>query len=144
MKAFHARKRSTPTSTPEESKENVTLSKVRRMDFPHYPPWTLGQLEEGSSRGIQIGKGQQEGIPRESQKVADRLACGYCGKTNHTEDECWVKGRKCLIYGSSNHQISNYPKKQPRENNAQQVDGTKPKQANERGNRSKVPHRYMP
>ena len=56
------------------------------MDFPHYPSWTLGQLEEGSSRGIQIRKGQQEGIPRESQKVAPRLACGYCGKTNHTED----------------------------------------------------------
>ncbi|XP_071933893.1 uncharacterized protein [Coffea arabica] len=74
-----------------------------------------------------IGKGQQERIPRESQKVDPCLTCGYCGKTNHTEDECWVKGRKCLIYGSTDHQINNCLKKQPRGNSAQQVDRTKSK-----------------
>ena len=35
VKAFHTRKRNTPTSTPEESKKNVTPSKVRRTDFSH-------------------------------------------------------------------------------------------------------------
>ena len=60
VKAFHVRKKSTPTSTHEKPKENVTPSKVRRTDFPHYPLWTFRQLEEGSIRGVQIGKGQQE------------------------------------------------------------------------------------
>ena len=44
-----------------------------------------------------------------------------------------------MICGNNNHQISNYPKKQPRENSTQQVDGTKSKQANEKGNRTRVP-----
>ena len=35
VKAFHARKKSTLTSTSEKSKKNVTPSKVRRVDFPH-------------------------------------------------------------------------------------------------------------
>ena len=95
-------------------------------------------LEKGSTRGSQVGKGQQEEISRESQKVAPHLAYEYCEKTNHTEDECWVKGRKCLICRSTNHQISNCPRNQQRGNNAQQVNKTTPRQANKRGNRPRV------
>ena len=95
---------------------------MQKVNHSPYPPLTLGVLDERSTKGNQI---RQEEISRESQKMASYLACGYCGKTNHTEDDCWRKGRKCLICGSSDHQISNYPKKQPRGNSVQQVDRTK-------------------
>ena len=70
-------------------------------------------LEEGSTRGSEVEKEQQQGIPGEGQKVTSRLTCGYCEKTNHTEDDCWRKGRKYLICGGTDHQISNCPKNQP-------------------------------
>ena len=84
-------------------------------------------------------KRQQEKFSREGQKVAPLLACGYCGKTNHSENDCWRKGRKCLVCRSTDHQISNCPKKQQRKNNAQQGDKTTSRQANERENRPRVP-----
>ena len=64
-------------------------SKVQNVNHSPYPPWTLGALDEGSAKGSQI---RQEKISRESKKVASHLACGYCGKANHTENECWKKG----------------------------------------------------
>ena len=38
-------------------------------------------------------------------------ACNYCEKRNHTEHDCWVKGRKCLVCGSTEHQVNSCPKK---------------------------------
>ena len=139
VKAFHARKRSASSSTHEELRENATPPTVKRVNHSPYPPWTLGKLEEGSTRESQVEKGQQEEIPREGQKVAPRLACGYCGKTNHTENDCLRKEQKFLVCGSTDHQISNCPKKQQRGNNAQQGNKTTPRQANDRGNRTRVP-----
>ena len=86
VKTFQAWKRGTLCSKSEESRDNVSLSKIRRENHSPYLPWTLGTLEEDSTRGSQVEKGQQEGIPREGQRVAPRLACGYRGKTNRTED----------------------------------------------------------
>ena len=59
VKTFQARKRSAPKSTPEKFSKNVMPSKIRRADFPHYPPRTLAQLEGDSSRGVQIEKGNK-------------------------------------------------------------------------------------
>ena len=137
VKAFQARK-SASSSTHEKSRENATPSKVKRANHSPYPPWTLGTLGEGSTRGSQVKKGQQEGIPREGQKVAPYLACGYCEKMNHTEYDCCRKGRKCLVCGSTDYQIINCSKKQQRGKNAQHEDKTNPGQANERGNRPRV------
>ena len=53
-----------PNSKSEEFRENVSPSKIRRVNLSPYPSWTLKQLERISSRGIQVEKGQQEGILR--------------------------------------------------------------------------------
>ena len=115
VRAFQVQKRSAPSSNAEESRENGLPPKVtrdaRKVNLPTYPPWILGKLEGLSTRGVQVGKGRKERIPREGQIVAPCLACGYCGKTNHTENDCWVKRQKCLIYESVGHQINNYPRK---------------------------------
>ena len=100
------------------------------------PPWTLGALDERSTKGSQVGHGE---IFQKSQQVASSLTCGYCGKANHTESDCWRKGRKCLICGGGDHQVNNCPRKQSRETSTQPLDGTKSQQVNERGNRTKVP-----
>ena len=63
VKVFQPRKRSASSSTHEKSRENAMPSKVKRANHSPYPPWTLGTLEEGSTRGSQVKKGQQEGIP---------------------------------------------------------------------------------
>ena len=34
---------------------------------------------------------------------------GYCGKNNHTEDNCWRKARKYLWCGNAEHQIATCP-----------------------------------
>ena len=84
VKAFQARKRNTSSSTYEKSKEKVMPSKEQKVNHSPYPPWTLGAL--GNFCGRQIG---QEESSREGQKVASHVSCGYCGKTNHTKDNCW-------------------------------------------------------
>ncbi|XP_027178185.1 uncharacterized protein LOC113777351 [Coffea eugenioides] len=43
------------------------------------------------------------------QAMTSRATCGYCGKPNHTENECWKKSKKCLYCGSTEHQISSCP-----------------------------------
>ena len=114
VKAFQARKRSASSSEPEELKDTVPPSKARRVNLPPYPPWMQGQYEGSSTRESQVGRGRQEEVSLKNPIEAPRLACGYCGKTNHTEDACWVKGKKCLICGSADHQLHNCPKKQQR------------------------------
>ena len=74
---------------PEESREKIMPSKVQKVNHLSRPPWTLGALDERSTRGSQIGHDE---ISQEGQKMASHLACGYCGKANHTENDCWRKG----------------------------------------------------
>ena len=64
-------------------------SKVQKMNHLPHPPWTLGVLDEGFTKESQIG---QEEIFREGEKVSSHLAYGYCGKANHTKNDCWRKG----------------------------------------------------
>ncbi|XP_071933704.1 uncharacterized protein [Coffea arabica] len=68
-----------------------------------------GTQRGGAQRGGQSGRGQGRGIPQGGQTSTPRVTCGYCGKPNHTEDECWRKARKCLRCGSTEHQIVNCP-----------------------------------
>ena len=46
------------------------------------------QYEGSSIRESQIGRGRQEEISLKNSIKTPRLACGYCGKINHTEDAC--------------------------------------------------------
>ncbi|XP_027172053.1 uncharacterized protein LOC113771683 [Coffea eugenioides] len=88
-------------------------------------------------RGGHNGRGPQRSVSQGSSASVARGPCGFCGKPNHTEDNCWRKERKCLRCGSAEHQIANCPVL-PREarvttqsskaNSGQsKVEGTKPK-----------------
>ena len=65
-------------------------------------------------RGGQTGRGQQRSASQGSSATVSRGPCGFCGKPNHTEDNCWRKEKKCLRCGSAEHQIASCPV-QPRE-----------------------------
>ena len=93
-----------------------------------------GVSREGPSRGGQVGRGQRGG-----SASAARGPCGYCGKSNHSEDNCWKKEGKCLRCGSANHQLATCPvlsrdgkgSQQSTRTNSEpaKVEGTKPKVA---------------
>ncbi|XP_027171658.1 uncharacterized protein LOC113771255 [Coffea eugenioides] len=65
-------------------------------------------------RGGQMGRGQQRSASQRSSVTVSRGSCGFCGKPNHMEDNCWRKEKKCLRCGSTEHQIASCPV-QPRE-----------------------------
>ncbi|XP_071916244.1 uncharacterized protein [Coffea arabica] len=88
-------------------------------------------------RGGHNGRGPQRSASQGSSASVSCGPCGFCGKPNHTEDNCWRKERKCLRCRSAEHQIANCPVL-PREarvttqsskaNSGQsKVEGTKPK-----------------
>ena len=135
IKASQTQKRSASSSVVEEFSEARVPSKVQKVNFLSHPPWTLGAIGEGSTKESQIRFGKSF---QESQKMASHVVCGYCGKANHVESDCWRKGRKCLICGSGDHQVSNCPRRQSRESNTLQLDGAK-SQVNEGGKRTSGP-----
>ena len=47
--------------------------------------------------------------PRTGQAATSHAHCGYCGKVNHVEAECWRKQGKCFKCGSTEHKFSNCP-----------------------------------
>nr|XP_027100973.1 uncharacterized protein LOC113720231 [Coffea arabica] len=96
-----------------------------------------GTQRGGAQRGGQGGRGQGTGIPQGGQTSTSRVTCGYCGKPNHTEDECWRKARKCLRCGSTEHQIVNCPLISDTQSTAR----SNPKPTNAGGARSRVPAR---
>nr|XP_027066672.1 uncharacterized protein LOC113692458 [Coffea arabica] len=60
-------------------------------------------------RGGQTGRGQQRSASQGSSATGSRGPCGFCGKPNHTEDNCSRKENKCFCCGSAEHQIASYP-----------------------------------
>ncbi|XP_071912307.1 uncharacterized protein [Coffea arabica] len=91
----------------------------------------------GAQRGGQSGREQGRGIPQRAQTSTPRVTCGYCEKSNHTEDECWRKARKCLRCGSTEHQIVNCPLISDTQSTAR----SNPRPTNVGGARSRVPAR---
>ncbi|XP_027155509.1 uncharacterized protein LOC113758506 [Coffea eugenioides] len=73
-----------------------------------------GTARGAPPRGGQTGRGQQRSASQGSSATVSRGPCGFCGKPNHTEDNCWRKEKKCLRCGSAEHQIASCPV-QPRE-----------------------------
>nr|XP_027071946.1 uncharacterized protein LOC113696760 [Coffea arabica] len=72
-----------------------------------------GGRQPSISRGAQVsggpaGRGQRGGFQRGSGS-ASRGPCRYCGKPNHTEDNCWKKEGKCLRCGCADHQLATCP-----------------------------------
>ena len=60
-------------------------------------------------QNVELEKKHKEN-PRNGQAATSHANCGYCGKVNHTEAECWLKQRKCLRCGSTKHKISDCPR----------------------------------
>nr|XP_027118553.1 uncharacterized protein LOC113735763 [Coffea arabica] len=58
------------------------------------------------SRGSQPGRGQQRSASQGSSATVTRGPCGFSGKPNHTEDDCWRKQNKCLRCGSAEHRLA--------------------------------------
>ncbi|XP_027169505.1 uncharacterized protein LOC113769237 [Coffea eugenioides] len=73
-----------------------------------------GTARGAPSRGSQPGLGPQRSSSQGSSATVSRGPCSFCGKPNHTEDDCWRKQNKCLRCGSAEHRLASCPV-QPRE-----------------------------
>ncbi|XP_071900995.1 uncharacterized protein [Coffea arabica] len=62
-----------------------------------------------SSGGSQPGRGPPRSTTQGSSATVARGPCNFCGKPNHTEDDCWRKQNKCLRCGSAEHRFANCP-----------------------------------
>nr|XP_027076013.1 uncharacterized protein LOC113699855 [Coffea arabica] len=108
IRNFHAKRRGVPGGSqgPAQSDRNMPFPKIDRgAGGGRFTSTSRG----GTSRGPQSGREQGRGVPQGGQTSAPRVSCGYCEKSNHTENNCWRKARKCLRCGSTEHQIANCP-----------------------------------
>ncbi|XP_071933823.1 uncharacterized protein [Coffea arabica] len=104
VRTFQVKKRGLPGSSSGQGNKNAPPKFGRGTDRIKLPEMPRG----APSRGSLGGREQQRGASQEGSTLASRVSCGYCGKPNHTEENCWRKERKCLRYGSADHQIANY------------------------------------
>nr|XP_027061403.1 uncharacterized protein LOC113688022 [Coffea arabica] len=111
------------------------------------PPPKVGREAGGgrmsrTSRGVTLrgapsGSGQARNASQGGQTSTSRVSCGYYRKSNHIEDYCWRKARKCLRCGSIEHQIANCPLI----SDAQPAGKSNPKPTNVGRTRPRVPTR---
>ncbi|XP_071923195.1 uncharacterized protein [Coffea arabica] len=136
VKAFHARKKdaSSGDQGQEQGDQGMPPPKVGRGVGGVR---ISGTFKGVTPRGAPSGRGQLRGGSQGDQTSILHLFYGYCGKTNHTEDNCWQKARKCLWCDSAEHQIAICPLFCE----TQQLDRSNPKQPNIGGNRPRVPSR---
>ncbi|XP_071933835.1 uncharacterized protein [Coffea arabica] len=128
VRTFQAKKRGVSSSASGRGDQNVPPPKFGRGAGGV----RIGEGQKGGapSRGTPSGKGQgqhrtvSQGVPT----PISRASCGYCGRTNHTEDACWRKLKKCLRCGSFEHQIATCPVKNREGNEGAQPEKSNPKQ----------------
>ncbi|XP_071921801.1 uncharacterized protein [Coffea arabica] len=108
VRNFHAKQKGAlgGSQKPAQSDRNISPPKAGRGAGGGR---FTGISRGGTPRGGQGGREQGRGGPQGGQTSTPRVTCGYCGKSNHTEDNCWRKARKCLRCGSTEHQIANCP-----------------------------------
>ena len=130
MKAFHAKKMG-------------ALSEIQRQEQGD-PGRPLAKVGRGTS-GVRILGSPKEDTPRGAspgdQISIPHLSCGYCGKINHTEVNCWKRRGKCLRCGGANHRVANCPVVLREGKRTQQPIKTNPGQTKGKGIGSKVPAR---
>ncbi|XP_027156478.1 uncharacterized protein LOC113757322, partial [Coffea eugenioides] len=102
---------------------------------------TTGASRGALSRGGRSGTTQVRGAPSVGSTVTPQVTCGYCGKSNHSENDCWRKLGKCLLCGSTEHQIANCPKSSKTGGSLQRPEKSTSKQTSAGGSRPKVPAR---
>nr|XP_027076091.1 uncharacterized protein LOC113699941 [Coffea arabica] len=133
VRNFQVKKRGFSASSSTQGDKGTPPKFGRGAGGGRQPGMTRGT----PPRGGHNGRGPQKSTSQGSSASVARGPCGFCGKPNHTEDNCWRKERRCLRCGSAEHQIANCPVL-PRETRAttqsskansgqSKVEGTKPK-----------------
>ncbi|XP_027158211.1 uncharacterized protein LOC113759833 [Coffea eugenioides] len=100
--SFHAKRKGAPSGCqrPVQSDRSIPPPKAGRGVGDRR---FTGTSRGGTPRRGQGGRGQGRGGPQGGQTSTPRVMCGYCEKSNHTEENCWRKARKCLRCGSTEH-----------------------------------------
>nr|XP_027121946.1 uncharacterized protein LOC113738868 [Coffea arabica] len=133
VRNFQVKKRGFSASSSTQGDKGTPPKFGRGAGGGRQPGMTRGT----PPRGGHNGRGPQKSTSQGSSASVARGPCEFCGKPNHTEDNCWRKERRCLRCGSAEHQIANCPVL-PRETRAttqsskansgqSKVEGTKPK-----------------
>ena len=116
MRDFHNTKRNFSSHASRQANKNKWSSKVRREMGGIR---TAGVSRGNLSRGGRSGPTQARGAPSTGSAVTPQVTCRYCEKPNHSENDCWRKSRKCLVCGSTKHQLANCPNKMKMGGNTQ-------------------------
>ena len=93
------------------------------------------------SRGGRSGQGQVRRTPSSGPVVTPQVSCGYCGKSNHSENDCWRKSKKCLYCGSAEHQLASCPIASKVGGSTQWLEKSVSKQTSARGSRPEMSDR---
>ena len=73
----------------ENAKSQMKTFQARKRGIPsNSAPLSQKKFERISAGGAQLGKEQYRGSSREGQATTPRSTCNYCGKGNHTENDC--------------------------------------------------------
>nr|XP_027077740.1 uncharacterized protein LOC113701339 [Coffea arabica] len=138
VRDFHAKKRGTSSNPSGQADKSAPPFKKGKgtggVEISNMPKGT-------QSRGDRNGRGQSRGTPPSGQSVAPQVVCGYCGKLNHTENDCFRKQGKCLYCGSTEHQISKCPTVPKEGGSTQRPEKSAAKQPSVGGSRSNAPAR---
>nr|XP_027086547.1 uncharacterized protein LOC113708285 [Coffea arabica] len=102
---------------------------------------TIGASRGALSRGDRSGPIQVSGVPSSGSAVTPQVTCRYCGKPNHSENDCWRKFGKCLACGSTEHQLATCPNKLKVGGSTQRPKKSTSKQTSVGGSQPKVPAR---
>nr|XP_027067797.1 uncharacterized protein LOC113693461 [Coffea arabica] len=138
VRDFHNRKRNFSSSASGQASKSAQPSKMGREIGGIR---TTGASREALSSEGRSGPAQARGAPSIGSAVTPQVSCGYCGKSNHSENDCWRKLGKCLFCGSAEHQVANCPKLPKIGGNPQRPEKSNSKQTNAGGSRPKVPAR---
>ncbi|XP_027166433.1 uncharacterized protein LOC113766437 [Coffea eugenioides] len=137
VRDFHNWKRNFSSRTSGQTSKNTQPSKNGRgMGGIR----TIG-ARVSLSKGGRSGSIQAKGVSSSGSAVTPQVTCGYCGKPNHSENDCWRKSRKCLVCGSVEHQLAGCPKAPKLGGNPQRSEKSTSKQTSAGGSRPKVPAR---
>ena len=93
---------------------------------------TAGASRGALPRGGRSGPVQVRGVPSSGSAVTPQVTCGYCGKPNHSKNDCWRKSGNCLFCGSTEHQLANCPSKLKVEGSNQRPKKSTSKQTRDR------------
>ncbi|XP_027158299.1 uncharacterized protein LOC113759919 [Coffea eugenioides] len=134
VRNFQVKKRGFPVSSSEQGDKGNPPKSGRGIGGVRLPEMARGT----SPRDGQVGRGQQRSASQGGSGPISRGPCGYCGKPNHTEDNCWRNERKCLSCGSAEHQFANCPVLPQEARGTPQSSKVNPGQSKVEGTRQKV------